>query len=100
MNAAYLDKQSNTIMMTFDNKKMLGVDAKNYTLKSTSTLNTPGMKFTEFHGDPNNYVLIACENAKIIVYKPQRNMIMAQFDMEEAVKQNRIENGEELNEDE
>jgi hypothetical protein len=63
-------------MMSFDNKKLIGVDAKNYTLKSTSALKTHGMKFTEFHSNPQNFVLIACEN----------NMIMAQFDMEEAVK--------------
>ena len=57
------------------------------------------MKFTEFHGDPQNYVLLACERGTVIVYKPQRNLIMAQFDMEEAIKLERINNGEDLSEE-
>jgi intein/homing endonuclease len=28
------------------------------------------MKFTEFHGNPETFVLLACEKGTIIVYKP------------------------------
>ncbi len=99
LTAVYKDQLTNTILMAYDNKKMIGVDANNYSTKSVQHLKTQGMKFADFHGDPLNYVLLACEKGTILVYKPQRNMIMATFDIEEAVKQERIENGEELNED-
>jgi hypothetical protein len=47
--------------MAFDKKKMIGYDANNYSMKLSQTLKSAGMKFTEFHGDPQNYVLLACE---------------------------------------
>lgn len=99
LTAVYKDQLTNTILMAYDNKKMIGVDGNNYMTKSVQHLKSQGMKFVDFHGDPQNFVLLACERGTIIVYKPQRNMIMGQFDMEEAIKQERIENGEELNED-
>ena len=99
LTAVYKDQLSNTILMAYDNRKMIGVDAQNYMLKLSQTLKTKGMNFTEFHGNPQNFVLLACEKGTIIVYKPQRNLIIALFDMEEAIKQERINNGEELNEE-
>ncbi len=39
----------------------------------------------EYHGDPQNYIILACYNRTILILNPSRNWIEASFDLEEAI---------------
>ena len=99
LTAAYRDYATNTILLGFDNKKLIGVDCNQYNVKTVTTLKVQCMKFTEFHGDPKNYVILACEKGTLIIYKPVRNLIIASFDMEQAILDELRNNGEQVDED-
>jgi hypothetical protein len=45
------------------------------------------MKFTEFHADPNNYVILACENGNIKIFQPSRNLLAGNFDLEQHIQE-------------
>ena len=90
--SAYLDEQSSTIFLAYDSGKMSGIDSKKYTLKSNITLDKACMKFTKFHGDPQ-YVILACESSTLNIFKPSRNHILATFNIEQAIQEERKQNG-------
>jgi hypothetical protein len=47
------------------------------------------MSFTAFHSDPATYVIMACEQGTLKIFKPARNLITGSFDIEEAIRQER-----------
>ena len=96
--SVYKHELSNTIYLGFDDKKMIGIDSNRYNNKSLMPLDVAILQFTEFHADPANYVILACEYGKIKILQPSRNMIVASFDIELAIKdyQKEQNNNEEL----
>jgi hypothetical protein len=80
--SAYINKINKTIFMGFDNKKIIGVDSERYTNKSTMMLDVACLKFTNFHAEPENFAIMACERGIIKIFNPARNMIAATFDLE------------------
>jgi hypothetical protein len=47
----------------------------------------------EYHADPHNYILLACENGTIEIFKPSKNQIVASFYLEEAIKEDKLKDG-------
>jgi hypothetical protein len=43
------------------------------------------MKFKEFHADPKNYVILACDCGIIKIFQPSRNLLAGNFDLEEEI---------------
>lgn len=84
--SVYKDEATKTLYLTFDNKQILGFDSERYTKKSNMTLEVACMKFSEFHADPQNFVILACDEGKIKIFQPSRNFIAGQFDLEIAIK--------------
>ena len=85
--SSYKDEQTKTLYLAFDNKQIIGYDSQRYTKKSNMTLEIPCMKFTEFHADPNNYVILACENGNIKIFQPSRNLLAGNFDLEQHIQE-------------
>jgi DNA-binding beta-propeller fold protein YncE len=90
--SAYYHELTKRIYLAFDNKKILSIDSSSY--KNIGTITLPGstLYFTQFHADPQNYVLLACDNGIIQVFYPARNNIVATFDVEKAVRDDIKEN--------
>ena len=72
---------------------MIGLDSQKYTLKTNTPLDKSCMSFTAFHSDPGTYVIMACEQGTLKIFKPARNLITGSFDIEEAIRQERQQNG-------
>jgi len=47
---------------------MILYSSEDYKKKDSITLPNSCHKFTEFHADPTNYVILACDNGNIIIY--------------------------------
>lgn len=63
--SAYKHVLANTIFLSFDNKQLLLIDSKNFKNKQLIKLDMCIYQFTEFHADPNNYMILACEKGTI-----------------------------------
>jgi hypothetical protein len=64
----YFNAASKTYFMSFDNKKIMGVDSERYSTKTNMTLEVACLKFTPFHADPENYAVLSCEESVIKVF--------------------------------
>jgi hypothetical protein len=71
----------------------MSIDSNTHRMKSSLTLPGAALYFTEFHADPQNYVVLACENGIIQIFMPSRNNVVATFDIEKAIIEEIKENG-------
>ena len=84
--AVFKHDGSKTILMSYDNKMLIGYDSQTYNKKLSVSMNCTCQKFTELHSDPQNYLIMGCENGIIKILQPSRNQVIYEFDMDQALR--------------
>ncbi len=95
--AVYNHGPSKTIMLSFENKLILGIDSQKYTAKCRLPIDSCCLTFTEVHSDPENFVIMGCERGVLKIMQPARNLVVSQFDMESAFREELAGQGMEEN---
>lgn len=85
--AVYNHGLSKTIMLSFENKLIIGIDSQKYTTKCRLPIDSCCLTFTEMHSDPENFVIMGCEKGVLKIMQPARNLVVSQFDMESALRE-------------
>ena len=78
-------EKSQTIFLGYANRTMTGFNAVTSASKSSIQLEQPCMSFTQFHADAD-YLILACEQATILIYNPVRNNVLATFKIEDYIR--------------
>ena len=63
--SAFKNEQTKTLYLAYDNKQMIGYDTDNYTKKQYTVYPNCVLQITEFHADPQNYLILSCEKGLI-----------------------------------
>lgn len=89
--SGFYHESTSRILLAYDNKQLAAYDSNWYNKITSINLNAACMKFTEFHGDPANFVILACEDGVIQILQPSTMQIIGQYSLEDKLKDEKRE---------